>query len=148
MKHLRKFLRLPAAERRLWITSLFLVGAIRVGLWLLPFRRLRRLAANVATESAAQAQAEWISPARIGRTVTVVSRYVPRATCLTQALAAQTLLGRYGYPATLRLGVTLGETGEFQAHAWVESGGAVVIGGTEAELQKYAPFPALEGEGL
>jgi len=36
--------------------------------------------------------------------VGVVSRYVPRATCLTQALAGQVLLERYGYPALV--GVT------------------------------------------
>lgn len=145
---MRKFLRLPAAERRVWITSLFLVGAIRVGLWLLPFRFVRSLAANVVAALAMWPQAERMSPARIGRIVTVASRYVPRATCLTQALATEVLLGRYGYPATLRIGVARSRAGELQAHAWVESEGAVVIGGSEIELQKYAPFPALEGEGL
>lgn len=80
-------------------------------------------------------------------TVMIVSRYVPRATCLTQALTAQILLKRYGHPAELKIGVARGKAGELQAHAWVTSDGVVIIGGDEAELtQQYATFPAWEGE--
>ena len=77
--------------------------------------------------------------------VTVASQYVPAATCLTQALAAQVLLSRLGHPASLRIGVSRDEAGEFQAHAWVECQGRVVIGGVQA-LSRFTPLPPLDGE--
>ena len=43
-----KFLRLPAAERRLLIKAALLFAATRVGVWLLPFRTVRRVVARVA----------------------------------------------------------------------------------------------------
>jgi hypothetical protein len=51
---------------------------------------------------------------------------------LTQALAGQVLLAQYGYPAVVHLGVTKEEgQGTFQAHAWMESDGKIVIGESE-----------------
>jgi hypothetical protein len=77
--------------------------------------------------------------------VTVGSRYVPAATCLTQALVTQVLLSRRGHPASMRIGVARSEAGEFQAHAWVECRGRVVIGGAQAPL-RFTPLPSLERE--
>ena len=72
------------------------------------------------------------------------SRYVPRATCLTQALTMQVLLERAGYDARLRIGVARGDEGQFQAHAWVESQDGIVIGGSD--LGRYTGLLALERE--
>ncbi len=38
--------------------------------------------------------------------VRIASAHVPPSTCLTQALAGQLLFERYGYPATVHIGVT------------------------------------------
>jgi hypothetical protein len=73
------------------------------------------------------------------------SRYVPGAACLPQAWAARSLCLRYGYPAQLRLGVSKGESGALEAHAWVESDGKIVIGGLP-DLSRYIPLPSLEGK--
>jgi hypothetical protein len=70
---------------------------------------------------------------------------VPGATCLSQALAAQTLFLRQGYPAELHIGVAKNETGQLEAHAWVESEGQVVIGDLQ-NLSRYTPLPSLEAE--
>ncbi len=141
MHRMRKFLRLPSTDRRLLIQSVFLLGAIRLGLWLLPFETLRRLLARVAqgTNRASLDRVTWA--------VTVAGRYVPVATCLTRALATQVLLGRCGHPASLRIGVVRSEEGQLQAHAWVESRGRIVLGGSE-DLSRYTPLPPLEGDGL
>ena len=66
------------------------------------------------------------------------SRYVPGSTCLVQALAGQWMLLREGYPAQLRIGVSKAEG--FEAHAWVELEGKVLIGGPE-ESARFTPFP-------
>lgn len=60
--------------------------------------------------------------------------------CLVRALATEYLLHRYGYLCELRIGAKRDEAGEFTAHAWLESGGRVLIG--EFELQSYVPLTA------
>ncbi len=72
----------------------------------------------------------------------IASRYVPAATCLTQSLATKVLLSRQGHQASVRIGVARSEAGQFQAHAWVESNGRVVIGGPESHLKRYTPLLA------
>ena len=78
---------------------------------------------------------------RLRWAVEATSRRVPGATCLTQALALQILLGRRGQASELRLGVSRGDAPGLQAHAWLESEGQVVIGA--AERDRYTALPAL-----
>lgn len=79
---------------------------------------------------------------QLARDACVVSNCVPRATCLTQALAGQALLTHCGYPAIVHVGVTRAEGAgnAFQAHAWLESDGKVVIGESEVP---YIPLATL-----
>lgn len=145
MKRLRKFLLLPAVERRLLLQAAFLLGGIKLGLMLIPFQTLLRSLDKLAEASGKSHKANQITLERIVWAVETAGRYVPRArTCLTQALAARVLLARRGYPALIRIGAVREEGKGFQAHAWVESGGEVVIGGDE--LERYTPLIALEGE--
>lgn len=110
------------------LKAALLLAAAWAGLRLLPFQTLRRLLAWAAE----------ILPANLGSD----QPSTPWAkTCLTQALAAQVLLERRGYPAQLHIGAVRGEQGQFQAHAWVESGGRIVIGGQERA--RYTPLFAL-----
>jgi hypothetical protein len=73
--------------------------------------------------------------------VRLASRYVPRATCLTQALTAQMLLGWAGLNSRLHIGVRL--DGKFEAHAWVEGPGRIVVGGREG-VASYVPILTLD----
>jgi transglutaminase superfamily protein len=144
MRRLRKLLRLTPADRWLLLRAALAVGAIRLGLSVLPFRTVRRLLARGARARTPSEAAERTSAERVVWAVTVASRHVARATCLTQALAVELLLRRQGYPAHLRIGVgRAGDTG-IEAHAWVESQGRIVIGGSGQG--RYTPLPALDSE--
>jgi hypothetical protein len=145
VQYIRKFLCLPAVQRHLVLQAALLLVAIRLGLGLLPFRTLQRLLARLGQGSTASAQAGAAAVGSIVWAVVGVSHYVPGATCLTQALAARVLLARYGQQTQLRLGVTRSAAGQFQAHAWVEWQGRVVIGGSDAPLH-FTPLPPLERE--
>jgi hypothetical protein len=139
MRRMYRFLCLPARDHHLLVRSAFLLGGIRLGLWLLPFERLRRVLARAA---------RWgcrASADRVVWAVSVASRYVPMATCLAQALATQVLLGGANHPASVRIGVARGEEGRLRAHAWVESEGRVLIGSLE-DLAHYVPMPPLGDE--
>lgn len=82
--------------------------------------------------------------ARVRAGVVWSARYVPRATCLTQAVACRSLIGRQGFPTTLRVGVRPDARGGFTAHAWLLSGDDVVVGGAEPELQAYVTLADFE----
>ena len=71
------------------------------------------------------------------------ARFIPRASCLTQALALQVILAREGEPSALVLGVDAVPNGRkrFEAHAWIEWRGRVVIGGPVGRWK-----PLLTGE--
>jgi hypothetical protein len=139
-------MRLPAAERWLLVKAALLLAAIRLGLGLLPFHTLRRLVAEVAEAPTGWLQeADRSSADRIVWAVEAAGRHLPGAgTCLTQALAAQVLLARRGHPGLLHIGVVKGEEGKLEAHAWLESRGRIVIGGSE--LERFTPLVTLEGE--
>ena len=66
---------------------------------------------------------------RLGWGMTKASQFVPKTTCLTQALGTQVLLGRRGHLTLIHIGVAKGEEGRLEAHAWLESRGKVVLGG-------------------
>jgi hypothetical protein len=127
------FVRLTAlrsTERHLLLQAVPLVLAVRLLLWVLPspviIRWVRRLA------GARRAGAAPTAPiATVVWAVEAASRLIPRASCLTQAVAARLLLHRSGYDSQLCVGVG-GASGRFTAHAWLERGGRVLIGGEAA----------------
>ena len=125
---LTRLFRLSKSERLLLFQALTLVAAVRVGLWLFAYDRVRRY-----LQSARGTSKNTLSPTRIASLVSAAAGIVPQATCLTRALAAETLLRRYGHEASLRIGVAKGASAGLRAHAWVECGGRVVIGGDELE---------------
>ena len=120
----RSFLHLPLAQKRLLIRALFLVWMIRLGLLVLRFNRLRRLATSLP---AAEIDPSF-SLERLIWAVEIASQFVPGAKCLARAMAAQLLLSEHGHRAELRIGVAKSDN-KFQAHAWLEDEGKVLIGG-------------------
>jgi len=138
---LRTYCRLSRRERRLAMKSMLLVALVRLGLWLIPFRTIQRVCAYFGRPGGSGSAA---GTREIVWAVRLASRYVPRSTCLVQALAAQILLGRHGHAGQVHIGVALDEKLGFRAHAWVESEGEVLIGGSE-ELDGYAPMLVLDG---
>ena len=136
---LRKFLRLPSEDRALLMRSVLLVGAARVALWVLPFNVVRRLLVpDVRRTSPPRATTE-----KIGWAISVAKQFVPKGNCLPQALAAESLLVRDGYPVEFRIGVAKTADGQLEAHAWVESEGRLVVGDLTQGLSTYRPLPPL-----
>ena len=136
MRLLRTFLSLSSTKRRLLLAAGVVVAGVRMLLWLLSFGRLLWFVERTALRSARAVPTRFPETENIVWAVTTATRYVPRATCLTQALAAQWLLARFGYPTLLRIGVAKGEEKVLKAHAWLESEGRVVVGGEG--LEEYA----------
>jgi len=100
-----------------------------------PVRRINRFAVD---------EAHWVA----WSVETAGSRRWINASCLPRALAAQAMLRRRGVASRLCLGVAPGQ-GAMAAHAWIEVGEDVIVGGAEAarftRLARFAlsdPGPA------
>jgi hypothetical protein len=137
MSKLKQFAGLSGAEQFLLLRTWFVVGFIRAGLWVLPFRTMQRFAFRARRKRETVYSVEQFVWA-----VRAVSYYVPGATCLTQALAAQVLLTRAGHSSRVEIGVAKNENQQFRAHAWIVLGDRVLIGGTG--IERYTPLVAWE----
>jgi hypothetical protein len=147
MRQLRSFFQLPARERRFLVKVILLVAAIRLGLWVLPFQTLRRWVDKLSQPpEKLPAGAKSFVAKRAVWAVEATSRFVPQATCLTQALATQLLLSRRGHQTELRFGVAKNDAGKLEAHAWVELDGQIIIGGEDSPT-RFTAFPTVEGNG-
>ena len=128
----RRWIALPATEQKLLLLAGVVVAHVRVTLWLLPSRISLRLVRGLAEPHASRLSIARPAAAHVTGAIEAVSRCIPQATCLTQAVAAQLLLRRYGYASRLCLGVTRSAQGAFSAHAWIEHEGRIVLGGAQS----------------
>lgn len=129
MSRLNKFLHLSSGEKILLVRIWVLLATTRLGLSLLPFTTLRKVLTVISPLIARGGKA--LSEDLLVWAVGAASRYVPRATCLIQALAIQLVLRQSGRQASLHIGVNGSDNGRLNAHAWVESQGRVIIGGSD-----------------
>lgn len=119
-------------ERRLLVEALLVVAASRAALTLVPYALLRR-ARRPVLGIAARLPAGGADATALVSAVRVVSRHVPGASCLTQAIALHLMLARRRIASHLVVGVARRD-GRFQAHAWVDRDGEVLIGGDVARF--------------
>ncbi len=131
MSRLFKFFALPSSDRRIFALAAIWMILIRAALRVAPFQSLRRWLARASERG----QSARITKSQIVWAVKAASRYVPLASCLTQALTGYLLLRQNAYDPSLRIGVARDSQQELQAHAWLECDGSVVIG--ESEMGQF-----------
>lgn len=131
-------------EKGLILKSLLLVSVVRLLLWLLPVRFLQRLFTWNFAENPNGAESDWGEITRIVHSVVSVSRFVPHATCLTQALAASLLMRFSGQDCELKIGVTKDDASRLIAHAWLEKDGQIILG----ELPDQGRFVPLRADSV
>ena len=139
MNRWKKFRALPISQRRLLLRAWVEVLQTRMGLWLLPFSW--HAARIVCTQPVAIRTSE-ITAENIAWAVVIAARYMPRATCLTQALAAKRMLNAEGISSQIRLACGVDNNGDAGAHAWLECNEKVLLGGVKPE--GLVALPALK----
>lgn len=122
------FIKLSSQEKLLALESLFWIILIRIMIWIFPFPYVKKKVQNIANYSLNDSNKVPIE--RIRFMIIMASRYVPQATCLVQSLAGYILFSKYGYNTLIKIGV-INEEGIFEAHAWLEHRGKVVLGESE-----------------
>ena len=135
-----RFLRLTHRDQALLAQAAGLIVAIRLCLWVVPFSLVQRLVERF-TDPTSRTSHGTADSRRIAWAVDAAARSVLIDNCLARALAAQVLLTRLGHDAEIRIGVARKPDGSLVAHAWVESGGEVLIGDEELERYEAASGP-------
>lgn len=138
MRLIRKVVGLAPGDYALLLEAWVTIAAVRLSLWLVPSRVLLKHVARRVDQATVTAT-PTPEVKRVGWAVRRASRFVPEASCLTQALSTQTILAWRGYRSILRIGVAKTAKEGFAAHAWVEIDGGILIGGAEA--RQYRTFP-------
>ena len=137
MSKTAKFFALSRPDRTLLLSAVAPLLVMRIAMWTLKFARVRQIAD--AMNRRVRVDAARPLPERIAWAVATASRIVPRGNnCLLRALATGVLLNRHGYPSELKIGVMKPVGGGFEAHAWLESEGRVLIG--DFQLDQYVPL--------
>ncbi len=137
MNRIISFFKLPKNKKSLFIKSLILIIFIRISLTILPFSKVKKISKIFSRSNKDQINNETIED--IIWSIHVASNYIPRATCLTQAITAQILLYRYHYHSKLKIGVI--KKSDFEAHAWLEINNEIILGKSE---EKYVPILNLD----
>lgn len=129
-----KVLKLRRQEMVLVAEALLLIAIVRSAMLKLSIPRLRSLAKFLAGTARERSTETHPTPERITWAIAAAGRRMPGGrNCLAQAVAAEALLTRFGYPSEFRIGARRTGGGELQAHAWLESHGQVLIGAFELE---------------
>lgn len=147
MRRFQTFLRLPWPDQLLLIQSMIVLIMVVLGLRVFPWSTLQRLLLKPDIRRAKYTSESRPSAMQIARTIRTASRFIPKASCLPQALAAQMMLTRRAYPAELQIGVARNEVGQLAAHAWVTSTNGIVIGNIP-ERDRFVRLSPIERKGI
>ncbi len=137
MKKISKFWQLEPTERALLVQTFLLLNLVRFLFLFLKFPRLQKILTKLGTRRSTYLGASILSIKKIGWAIELSTQLSPGgAKCLARALTMQTLMQQQGYDSKLQIGVIHQPTEEFQAHAWIEYQGEIVIG-MLPDLEKY-----------
>lgn len=139
---IRNVVRLGYRHKAFLIYCLVVVICFRVALLFSTYRKISR---NIRKRPAPVPAPR--SPYLVSWAVRNCARIVPRAHCLTQALATQYIMAREGLTAVIRIGVSGSVTGNVRAHAWVLYDDVVILGGSDHTLADYKVLTNLEPQG-
>ena len=119
------------------------LAAVRLSLAILNFKRVERLAVGLVRRLApSPAAGTPDDDARLGRAVRRAALLVPGAKCLAQATAGMILSARGGRRSLMTIGVKLGASESFGAHAWLETAHGIPVGGAEAA--EFSPLMTID----
>lgn len=146
LRRAARVLRKPPRQQVLVAEAVLHLAAAKAVLVFVPFERWRT---QLQAESG---PADKMPPLRqVAELVWAVngvsSRLPERLNCLPRALATRWMMQRRQWPNTLRLGVARSADGKFEAHAWIEHNGRVIMG-LVPDLHRFTQLPALSSERL
>ena len=135
--------RWPRAEWFALAEAFVVLALVRLSLATMNFKRIERLTVALVRRMApTPVDGTPEDDARLGRAVSRAAMLVPGAKCLAQATAAMVVSARHNRRSRMTIGVKLGATEAFGAHAWLETPHGIPVGGAEAA--QFAPLMTVD----
>ena len=140
---LYRFMALPWRGKWLYLSTSFWLLAVKAGLCLLPFDRLRKWMVGFGEIGGEPADIEKMRA--IIQAIERISQFLAplQISCLPQALVGHRLLRRKGFDVQMKIGVLKNRGDQLAAHAWLEYQGRVILGDL-GNLGQFTSFPPLE----
>ena len=155
MSNLRKAFALSVSDWILIAQAWLWFGLVEVGLNCLSLKKLLQIiqrerdgqAGNEEDDDNQEKVPRRPTPERVAFCAGLAARlHALDATCLKKALVLHAMLTRRGFNSQLLIGAARAETGQLDAHAWLECQGKVLLG--EATPGRYLTICALVGSTL
>jgi hypothetical protein len=117
--------------------------SVRLALAMMRYKRVERITVALVRRLApAPVDGTPDDDARLGRAIRRAALLVPGAKCLAQATAAMIVSARAGRRSSMTIGVRLGASESFGAHAWLVTPHGIPVGGAEAA--EFAPLMSVD----
>lgn len=144
MNRLARFIKLGWPEKKAFALSLAAMTVTRIALAFYTPREVARMLERINRAFPGPSEARPIALRRLIRRVVQARHYAPvPTTCLSESLAAQAVLARYGHNGELRIGVQK-TGGRFEAHAWLECADQILIGTPAPDGKTYVTLAGAE----
>jgi hypothetical protein len=138
VKKYKTFMSLTSIERRNFFISLPLIPIVALSVKTFGYKRSLKWLATPPIQTPATADSQ-LKLEQIESGFWLALKYSPyQGTCLSRSLLLMTLLHRQNVPTNLRIGFEL-PLDRFKAHAWLESGEAV-LRSDKTVNKHYVPF--------
>lgn len=134
-----RFFLLSGIEKRLFIKAVFFLIYYRLRLWISPLQDILQGARQEPVLPLLNNSRD-IQPRRIAELITKASRFVPKSTCFSIALAGKKMFEQNGYPSHLKIGVVKDSRDKLAAHAWLVFEDTVILCNLP-DLDKFVEMP-------
>ena len=132
-------------KQRLFIFELFILLFIaRLSIFLLPRHILIAILKRENKKTTVfPSECQLLKAREVGRWISAIRKTTPwRNTCLSEALAARWALSGRAVSNVVILGVKKNENNQLEAHAWLECGDEIILGGGQAvHFTSISRFP-------
>lgn len=134
LRKVKKFAKLSAHERSLFMEAYYTLGIKRAAILSIPFKKLTRsLQHHDKKRGLMELSDEQKEMAlSIGKAIEQAAAHTPwESACLAQSLTAQKMLKKRGIPGIFYLGAKKEDESKekIKAHAWSQCGDAIITGG-------------------
>jgi hypothetical protein len=132
--------RLRVVFRRgpLFLLCLSVVIFVRIALFFAKFTKIRALLIRKGQRNKGNEARAHV----VARNVAKAAQFVPKATCMTQALSGQAVLSWFGVPTELVIGAasgaSRGDAEHVDFHAWLMWEDSIILGGEELQGRNFS----------
>ena len=126
---INKFILLDNEEKKLLFKIYIFIWIVRLRLWFTSYAKTKVWSEKKINAYFATFQEKVFKEQILLQFINTASRLIPKASCLTKALAGHTILKFFNCQNDLYIGVKINSNSDFEAHAWLQKDQTILLGG-------------------